>query len=308
MKFVTFQDGHGTSLGVIDQDEIVNLTAWRDVVQDVMPEITRDLPELYSVGDLVDAGDSGLEFARFVLENQSSMGTVLRRSLADVRLLPPILKPRKNIFCLGKNYVKHAMEFEGTEDQAKAVPKYPIIFSKTPTTVVGPNDPIDSHRDVTQALDYEAEIGVIIGKTGTAIRPEEALDYIFGFVLINDVTARDLQAAHSQWLRGKSLDTFCPMGPYVVHKSAIDDISKIEIGCRVNGEVRQHNVSGNMIFDIPTTLAVLSNGMTLEKGDIIATGTPEGVGIGFHPPKYLVPGDEVTIFSAQLGELTNVVS
>ncbi|MFB5189307.1 fumarylacetoacetate hydrolase family protein [Alicyclobacillus fastidiosus] len=310
MKFVTFQDRTGTALGLIQDHVIVNLSAVLQYLREhnLASEMIQDLPDLHSVPDLVDAGDTGLEFVQFVLKHEELLDSVPTCSLRDTTLLPPMLKPRKNIFCLGKNYVKHALEFEGTDDQTKAVPKHPIIFSKTPTTVIGPNEPINSHRDVTNALDYEAEIGVVMGKTGTSIQPENALDHIFGFVLMNDVTARDLQAVHSQWLRGKSLDTFCPMGPYVLHKSAVEDITQIEIGCRVNGEVRQHNVSGNMIFDIPTTVAVLSNGMTLEAGDIIATGTPEGVGIGFNPPKYLAPGDEVTIFSAQLGELINVVS
>lgn len=223
--------------------------------------------------------------------------------LNSVKLLAPIPRPRKNIFCVGKNYAAHAIELGSEAD----IPKAPIFFSKTPTTVIGPNEKIPRHRNVTNALDYEGELAVVIGKTGYAISEEEAFDFVFGYTIINDVTARDLQEKHIQYLLGKSLDGTCPMGPYIVHKSQIADPHRLTIETKVNGEVRQNASTKQMIFHIPTLISTLSQGMTLEAGDIIATGTPAGVGMGFQPPKYLQSGDTIEITIEGIGTLTNSI-
>lgn len=223
--------------------------------------------------------------------------------LDSLKLLAPIPRPQKNIFCVGKNYAAHAIEL-GSEDD---IPKAPIFFSKTPTTVIGPNEKIPRHKNVTDALDYEGELAVVIGKTGYAISEDEAFDYVFGYTIINDVTARDLQNRHIQYLLGKSLDGTCPMGPFIVHKSQIADPHDLMIETKVNGEVRQKASTNQMIFNIPTLISTLSQGMTLEAGDIIATGTPAGVGMGFQPPKYLQSRDAIEITIEGIGTLVNTI-
>lgn len=227
--------------------------------------------------------------------------------LENVELLAPIQKPNRNIFCLGINYREHAYEFEKTTDESKAIPKDPIVFSKLPTTVTGPDKPILSHSTVTSELDYEGELAIIIGKEGTYIPKEEAFDYIFGYTILNDVTARDLQRKHKQWLLGKGLDSHGPMGPCIVTADQLEDPQNLNIQTKVNGEIRQKSNTELLIFDIPTIIATLSNGITLKPGDIIATGTPKGVGMGFDPPKFLKPGDVVEIEIEGIGVLKNHV-
>jgi 2-keto-4-pentenoate hydratase/2-oxohepta-3-ene-1,7-dioic acid hydratase in catechol pathway len=228
-------------------------------------------------------------------------------SIEQIELLAPISKPNRNIFCLGINYREHAYEFEKTTDESKAIPKDPIVFSKLPTAVIGPNQPILSHSQVTSELDYEGEFTIIIGKEGTNISKEDAFDYIFGYTIMNDVTARDLQRKHKQWLLGKGLDSFGPMGPYIVTKDQLQEPQNLQLQTRVNGEIRQNSNTELLIFDIPTIIATLSNGITLKPGDIIATGTPKGVGMGFEPPKFLKPGDVVEIEIDGIGVLRNHV-
>ncbi|MFB5661349.1 fumarylacetoacetate hydrolase family protein [Alteribacillus sp. HJP-4] len=220
-----------------------------------------------------------------------------------IRREAPIPVPVKNVMCAGKNYAEHAIEMGSKAD----IPGHPIIFTKSPTTVIGPDDEIEAHQNVTSALDYEGEIAVIIGKKGRAIAKEEAHDYIFGYTLLNDVTARDLQSRHKQFFLGKSLDSFCPMGPYIVPATHIN-IDHSTLTTRVNGEIRQESTVDKMIFSIAELLEIISRGMSLEPGDIIATGTPAGVGKGFTPPKYLKGGDEVSIEVDGLGMLKNKVN
>ena len=230
--------------------------------------------------------------------------------LGEVKLLPPIPKPRRNIFCVGKNYYDHAKEFSKSGFDSSAakgeVPEAPIVFSKVPESVIGFDDPILIDSTVSTAVDYEVELAVIIGRKGRNIAVDEALDYVWGYTIINDVTARDLQGIHSQWLIGKSQDTFCPMGPWAVLRDDLD-LSDTRVRCFVNGECRQDSNTGAMIFDVPSIIAAISNGVTLIPGDIIATGTPAGVGIGFEPPKYLVPGDTVRLEIEGIGILENHV-
>ncbi|REJ21088.1 MAG: hypothetical protein C6W58_00900 [Bacillaceae bacterium] len=223
--------------------------------------------------------------------------------LSAVKLQAPIPRPKKNIMCVGKNYRDHVAEMGSESD----IPSDLILFSKPSTSVIAHEGEIDPHLYLTDELDYEGELAVVIGKKGKQIREEEAYDYVFGYTIINDVTARDLQARHKQYFLGKSLDTSCPMGPYIVHKSAVSNPQHLSIETKVNGEIRQQANTSQMIFPIKRIISIISQGMTLEPGDIIATGTPAGVGKGFNPPKLLKPGDTVEITVEGIGTLRNKV-
>ncbi|MFG3323539.1 fumarylacetoacetate hydrolase family protein [Streptomyces sp. NPDC048171] len=228
------------------------------------------------------------------------------------KLLAPLV-PDRNIFCVGRNYADHAAEFarsgfDATHSADGAeVPDKPVIFTKPAHSVIGPGQEIDPHTDITSALDYEGEIGIVISKPGYRIPRADALDYVWGYTLINDVTARDMQRDHKQWFLGKSLDTFCPMGPWVTTADEVDP-DKITLQTFVNNELRQDSDTSRLIFDIPAIIETLSAGITLQPGDVIATGTPQGVGIGFNPPRYLQPGDEVVIKASGLGALRNTIA
>jgi 2-keto-4-pentenoate hydratase/2-oxohepta-3-ene-1,7-dioic acid hydratase in catechol pathway len=230
--------------------------------------------------------------------------------LDQVQIEAPLPRPCRNVFCVGKNYHDHAREFSssGFDSSAAedAVPKHPIVFSKVPESVTGPGASIEYDPAVSSAIDYEVELAVIIGKPGRRITVENALDHIWGYTIVNDVTARDLQARYSQWFLGKSQDSFCPMGPVAVTR---DDIDLANTGLRtwVNGELRQDSNTSLLIFDVPVIIQTISEGVTLLPGDVIATGTPAGVGIGFKPPKYLGDGDRVRCEIDGIGQLENVV-
>ena len=232
-------------------------------------------------------------------------------AMTEVRLTAPIPRPRRNIFCVGKNYYAHAKEFAGSgfDSSAKAggdVPSVPIIFSKVPESVVGSGDFIEIPAGVSDAIDYEAELAVIIGKGGKGIRAQDALQHVWGYTIVNDVTSRDWQNRHLQWHMGKSFDTFCPMGPWLASADECDG-GNTTVRCYVNGELRQDASTTDLIFNIPTLIETLSTGITLYPGDIIATGTPAGVGIGFKPPKYLKTGDVVRIEIGGIGQIENPV-
>lgn len=239
---------------------------------------------------------------------QLAASTVEEIPVADVELLAPIPLPRRNIFCVGRNYVEHAKEFanSGYDATASATPQpeYPVVFTKAPSTVIGTGADVDPHTGVTSELDYEAELGVIIGTGGRGISKADALHHVWGYTIINDVTARDLQKDHKQWFLGKSLDTHAPMGPWAVTRDEVGD-GPLDLHCTVNGETRQKATTADLIFDIPTIIETISAGITLQPGDIIATGTPVGVGIGFTPPRFLSSGDVVEITISKLGTLRN---
>ena len=222
--------------------------------------------------------------------------------LSDVSLLAPIPRPARNIFCVGKNYRDHAAEM----GSADSLPDVPILFSKVPQTVIADGDAIRIPHGLSEAIDYEAELAVVIGREGRGIAAADAYGHVFGYTILNDVTARDLQRRHGQWLIGKSLDGFCPLGPWI---ATADELDPAAIGLRlwVNDELRQSANTADLIFDIPTIIATISAGITLYPGDIIATGTPAGVGAGFKPPRYLKAGDRVTIEIDGIGRLTNPV-
>ena len=229
--------------------------------------------------------------------------------VSSVRLLAP-LSPRKNVFAVGRNYRDHAAEFSASgfdASEREVIPERPVIFTKAPTSVIGPGEPILLANDPTGTTDYEGEMAVVIGRTARNVAREDALDHVFGWTIVNDVTARDLQKRHVQWFIGKSPDTFCPMGPAITTIDELPDIGSSWLRTRVNGELRQEAPISDLIFDVPTLIATLSEVMTLEPGDVIATGTGQGVGIGFDPPVYLAPGDRVEISIDGIGTLSNPV-
>lgn len=243
------------------------------------------------------------------------IGRPLPRTLSPVPLsrtepVAPVPRPVRNLFCIGKNYHEHAREFAASgydsSAAAGAVPKAPIVFSKLPETVIADGGEIVLDRRVSSAIDYEAELAVIIGRGGRAIPAERAMAHVWGYTIVNDVTARDLQGRHAQWLIGKSQDTFCPMGPCAVTADALD-LADCGIRCFVNGALRQEANTRDLIFGVPELVATISAGITLRPGDVIATGTPAGVGIGFDPPRFLVPGDEVRCEVDGIGVLRNRV-
>ena len=223
----------------------------------------------------------------------------------------PLPRPRRNIFCVGKNYHAHAKEFarSGFDSSAQAggeIPAEPIIFSKVPECVIATGEAIEMPK-VSTTIDYEAELAVVIGKGGKGISKAEAMQHVWGYTIVNDVTARDWQNRHMQWHMGKSFDTFCPMGPWLVSADELDG-TRTRVRCWVNGEERQNASTEDLIFDIPTLIETLSAGITLYPGDVIATGTPVGVGIGFKPPKYLTAGDVVRVEIDGIGVLENPVT
>jgi 2-keto-4-pentenoate hydratase/2-oxohepta-3-ene-1,7-dioic acid hydratase in catechol pathway len=234
-----------------------------------------------------------------------------RLPIGSAQLVAPIPLPRRNIFCIGKNYAAHAREFQQSGFDATSsgqdVPTAPVVFTKAPSSVIGPEAAILANLDPTNSVDYEGELGVVIGRGGRGISRTDAMDHVFGYTIINDVTARTLQHKHKQWFLGKSIDSFCPMGPTLVTADEIPDPTRLKLETRVNGELRQNAVVSDLIFEISTLIETISRGITLMPGDIIATGTPEGVGIGFTPPKYLKSGDTVAITIDPIGTLTNAV-
>jgi 2-keto-4-pentenoate hydratase/2-oxohepta-3-ene-1,7-dioic acid hydratase in catechol pathway len=227
----------------------------------------------------------------------SAVPAAAGHSLQGARVLAPIPAPPHNIMCVGKNYHAHAHEFTRSGFDAgskpeEAIPEYPIIFTKPSSSISGPGDDIPLWPGVDAAVDYEAELAVVIGLGGRNIPREQALRHVFGYTIINDVTARDLQRRHKQWFLGKGIDGFGPMGPWIVTADEIDG-SNLGVRCRVNGETRQNSNTSDLIFDVPALIEAISRSVTLSPGDVIATGTPEGVGIGFDPPRFLQDGDVV---------------
>ena len=231
--------------------------------------------------------------------------------LAGAKLLAPVPRTPKNIFCVGKNYHEHAKEFAGSGFDGGAkdvVPPHPVVFSKPHTAIIADGEPILGDLDPTGGLDYEGELGVVIGQGGRGIRKADALKHVFGYTIVNDVTARHLQKRHSQWILGKGLDSFCPMGPAILTADEVPDPTKLVLTTWVNGEQRQNAPVSDLIFDIPTLIEAISAAITLEPGDVIATGTPAGVGIGFDPPRFLKKGDVVRIEVTGIGVLQNAVA
>ncbi|MBV9919397.1 MAG: fumarylacetoacetate hydrolase family protein [Pseudonocardia sp.] len=294
MKLVTFTTGGDPAVGVVDEHA--------NLVRDV----TALVPPGTGVLELVE----GWEQWGPVLAEQAPARPAT--GLDQVRLVAPIPTPRRDLFAVGKNYREHVAEFGRSgydqPDRSEALPEHPVVFTKATTSVTGPYDDILPHHGVTSELDYEAELGVIIGRGGRGIRREDAFAHVWGYTIIDDFTARDLQRRHKQWTIGKSLDTHCPMGPYAVSADEITDVTALQVESFVNGERRQSAPVKELIFDIPELIAVISAWITLLPGDIIATGTPAGVGIGFDPPKFMASGDVIEIAITGLGKQRNRIA
>lgn len=288
VKIISFETSDGMAAGFVDGDSAVicaSGAAARSAVQ-----------------SLIDGGPAAVEKWR------ADGGP--RVPLSKVRLLAPIPEPRRDIFCVGKNYHAHAAEFHSSGFDSSAqetVPSHPVIFTKPTTSVCGPNDIVRASLDPTGTVDYEGELGVVIGSRCFGVSKDRANDHVFGYVIVNDVTSRELQKRHNQWIIGKGIDTFCPMGPWILTADEASGLGDLELATEINGELRQRARLSDLIFDIPTLIETMSRTMTLLPGDIIATGTPVGVGIGFKPPKYLAEGDRMRISITGLGTLENVI-
>ena len=285
MKLLTYlADNHPTP-GLIRDDAIVDLSPL--------------FPDLLS---LIDGGPAALAGTR---EYTATAPAAL--PLAEARLLAPIPTPRRNVICLGKNYAEHARESYEARGEQVITTEYPVIFTKATTTINGPYDDIPVDDAISAQMDYEAELAFIIGRPARRVARAEAMSYVFGYTVLNDVTARDLQTAHKQFHIGKSLDGCCPIGPWIVTADEIADPHALRITCHVNGELRQDSAGEVMTFDIPAMIEILSRTMTLLPGDIIATGTPSGVGFAMKPPVFLRPGDVVECAIDGIGAIRNTI-
>jgi len=298
MKYVTFslKNEPAPQIGVVQDDRVVSLR------QAVGNQWEGPFPA--TLLELIQLGPSAWKRMALLAGSQRPQHG---HPLADVHLHAPIPRPAKNVFCLGLNYVSHMEEAAKARGREIKIPEVPVFFTKAPTSVNGPYDPIPWDTSVTQQVDYEAELGVVIGTTGKNIPAAKALDHVFGYTIINDVSARDLQKDHLQWFKGKTLDGFCPMGPWIVTADEFRDPQTKAISLRVNGVTKQSSNTKHMIFTVAVTIESLSKGMTLEPGDIISTGTPEGVGLGRTPPEYLKDGDLVETEIEGIGVLKNRV-
>jgi 2,4-diketo-3-deoxy-L-fuconate hydrolase len=286
MKLITYLDGH-LRVGAVAGGRVADLSEKFDSMQ-----------------TLIEEGEPALEEARSLAEKANPQAEV-----SEVELRAPIPHPRRNVFCMGWNYLTHFEEGQGRRgDNQEELPEYPTFFDKPTTTVAGPYDDIPFDPDFSEKMDYEAELAVVIGRAGRSIPAAEAMDHIFGYTLANDVTARDVQRRHGgQWLKGKGMDGSCPLGPWIVTADEIADPQDLPVRCDVNGVQKQDSNTRFMVFPIARLIEELSLAMTLLPGDILLTGTPEGVGYARTPPEYLSPGDEVTVTIPDIGRITNRV-
>ena len=292
MKFVTFKRGDRVSAGALVSDKVVDLG-------EILSRSDRDC----SVTDVITASVAQQQSIRDLVKQPSARSY----RVADVKLLAPIPHPRKNIFCVGRNYKEHILEGARARGVEPSFPKVPEFFSKPPTTVIGPDDSIERHARNTDKLDYEVELAVVIGKRTRDVSTSEAMSSIFGYTIVNDVSARDAQFAHGQWFKGKSFDTFCPMGPCIVTADEFGDPSGHRISLTVNGETRQDSTTADLLFSVADCIASLAASTTLEPGDVISTGTPSGVALGMTPQKWLQVGDVVEAAIEGIGVLRNTV-
>jgi 2-keto-4-pentenoate hydratase/2-oxohepta-3-ene-1,7-dioic acid hydratase in catechol pathway len=297
MHFISFRYKDQIAAGLIVPDGVLHLA--------VAGGVAGETADLSSVLDIIRGGADALA-ACARLAAAPARGDALL-PIASVQKLAPIPQPLRNVFCVGRNYVDHVKEGAAAMRTDVKLPLVPQFFTKATLTVIGPGADVRLDRKLTQKLDYEVELAIIIGRGGRDIAASEALEHIFGYTIANDVTARDLQRRHEQWFKGKSLDTTLPLGPRIVTSDEIGDPKLLELSLTVNGQERQRARVEQMIFDIPTIIASLSAGLTLLPGDIIATGTPSGVGFAMTPPQFLHDGDEMLARIDRIGELRNRV-
>jgi 2-keto-4-pentenoate hydratase/2-oxohepta-3-ene-1,7-dioic acid hydratase in catechol pathway len=297
---VTFSAGQGPEkIGVVDGDDgVVDIAR---AAQDLKIELPFRGADMI---DLIAAGPAATEAVAAIL----ARGPTAHHALAEVVLHAPIPRPRKNIFCVGWNYLEHFEEGAKTGTNVTELPAHPTYFTKTPTCANGPYGDISTHDGLTGKLDWEAEMALVIGRKGKNIAEENAFDHVFGYMVANDVTAREVQRRHGQqWFKGKSLDGYCPMGPWLTTADAVAAPENLSIACRVDGVVKQESDTRFMYFKIPRILSELSAGLTLEPGDIVLTGTPAGVGHARTPPEFMTVGQVLETEIAGLGTLRNKV-
>ena len=309
MKLVSFLSGAEIRPGIVlDADAIIDVAQAFPIAQAAgLVDATLSAP--VSMLDIIN-GQEPMRAACDALLTAAQSGSIAAAlvNASDVTLVAPIPRPSKNVFCVGSNYRAHVTEASRAQNKEDKTPKLPVFFTKPPTAVVGPEGDVLLDPTVSTKIDYEVELGVVFGKAGRNISQADAVDHIFGFTIINDITARDLQRAHGgQFLKGKGLDASCPMGPAIVTIDELPNFDNLRIALTVNGETRQDGNTGNMIFPIPRLIESLSEGLTLEPGDVLATGTPSGVGYAMDPPCYLKDGDTVVCEISEIGTLENTV-
>jgi 2-keto-4-pentenoate hydratase/2-oxohepta-3-ene-1,7-dioic acid hydratase in catechol pathway len=298
MRFVTYEVGGNTLFGVKLEDAVIDLyEISKEFHNGVAPDFLKDMKSFIQAG--TDAFHYVTELVT-KLEEIGNMNARFLRKVEDIKLLSPIENPGK-VVCVGNNYMDHCRE------QNVDPPKQPLIFSKWPSCIIANGEEIELPEESKQ-VDFEAELAVVIGKGGKHISEEEAEEYIFGYTIMNDVSARDVQFGDGQWVRGKSFDTFAPLGPVLVSKDEIANPQDLHIKLDVNGQVLQDSNTKHMIFSVPYIISYLSKGFTFEPGDIIATGTPHGVGVFRNPQVFLKGGDVCTIEIDQIGTLQNKVN
>jgi 2-keto-4-pentenoate hydratase/2-oxohepta-3-ene-1,7-dioic acid hydratase in catechol pathway len=299
MKLVTFQGGRGPRAGVVLEDGRLLCLA-------TAAARAGESLDASSILAIIGAGPAALETVDRLAARAGEFAEAVVTT-QQVKLLAPIPRPARNVFCVGLNYVDHVAEGHRARQTEMKLPEVPTFFTKATNTVVGPDADVMLHDGLTELLDYEVELVVVIGKGGRDIKKAQAFDHVFGYSIGNDVTARDLQRKHLQWFKGKSLDTTLPLGPWIVTADEIGDVPSLRLSLTVNGEPRQSATVSQMIFDIPTIIEFLSAGLTLEAGDIICTGTPSGVGFAMEPQQRLKAGDVMVCTIDRIGTLTNTV-
>lgn len=265
-------------------------------------------PGLLQQNDAISpiACESMLEYLRLSPDERASRITSEAIALSGVRLAAPV-RPEKNVFCVGRNYLEHAKEGARALGRELKLPDAPAFFTKAPTAIADPEEDLDFETRVSTEMDWEGELAVVIGKRVKDVSEEDAMSVVFGYTCLNDITARDLQRAHQQFFKGKSLDRSCPMGPWIVGVDEIPDPHRLLLSLRVNGHRKQQSDTGQMIFRIPRLIAELAKGMTLEPGDVLSTGTPDGVGFARTPPEFFQDGDTVEIAIQKIGTLRNTI-
>jgi 2-keto-4-pentenoate hydratase/2-oxohepta-3-ene-1,7-dioic acid hydratase in catechol pathway len=298
MRLVTVELSGKAVAGLLLNDQVIDLAAAARQCGEAV--------DASSVLALIQAGEPALQALKRITARAAEL-SALARPLGSVRLLAPIPRPTRNVFCVGRNYADHVKEGAVAQKADIKLPTVPQFFTKATHAVNAPEGDIRLDPQVSEKLDYEVELVVVIGKTGRDIKREQAFEHVFGYSVGNDVTARDLQRRHEQWFKGKSLDTTFPFGPAIVTRDEVANVQSLELTLSVNGERRQQGAVSQMIFDIPVLIEFLSAGLTLEAGDIIATGTPSGVGYAMDPPRFLANGDVVEASITGLGTLRNRV-
>ncbi len=299
MRYLTFSlpGDRSPRMGAVSGERVI------DLKKAIGPKWPGPCPE--SILDLILCGAESWRRMGDLVSALGQGAPEASHGMKDITWHAPIPRPRKNVFCLGLNYASHAKETAAARGREAKLPEVPVFFTKAPTTVNGPYNPIPWDQSATQEVDWEAELAVVVGIGGKNLSRDPSLRHVFGYTVINDTTARDVQMKHIQWFKGKSMDGFCPMGPVIVTADEFGDPQAKRISCRVNGVTKQDSSTANMIFPVHVILEFLSRGLTIEPGDIIATGTPEGVGLGRTPPEYMRDGDLMETEIEGIGTLCN---